>query len=199
MRAVTVADNSGDARVKYIEYNETNATATWKPEAPITAATDPVYDAKGDLVGGTGADTAAALTVGADGQRIVAASGETTGMEWADETDALMVTFDSPAASDHLDLIVPFDCTIDSVTMLPDVSGSIVVDIWKDTYANYPPTDADTITASAVPSISSATKSQDTTLTGWTRALTKGEVLRFDVDSVATIARCLVGLGVTRT
>ncbi len=37
----------------------------------------------------------------------------------------------------HLE--IPFACTINRVTMLSDQPGSIVVDIWKNTYANPPP------------------------------------------------------------
>ena len=94
---------------------------------------------------------------------------------------------------------VPFACTINQVTMLADQTGSAVVDIWKDTYANYPPTDADSITASAVPTISSATKSQNATLTGWTTAIAAGDILGFNVDSAATITRLTVSLKVTKT
>jgi hypothetical protein len=97
------------------------------------------------------------------------------------------------------DLEIPFDCTINQVTMLADQTGSAVVDIWKDTYANFPPTDADSITASAVPTISSATKSQDATLTGWTTTVTAGNILRFNVDSASTITRLTISLKVTRT
>jgi hypothetical protein len=78
--------------------------------------------------------------------------------------------------------------------MLADQSGSIVVDIWEDTYANYPPTDADSITASAVPTITTAVKSQDSTLTGWTTAIVGGSTLRYNVDSVTTIQRVTVSL-----
>jgi hypothetical protein len=56
------------------------------------------------------------------------------------------------------DLQIPFACAIEQVTLLADQSGSIVIDIWKDTYANAPPTVADSITASAKPTISSAAK-----------------------------------------
>jgi hypothetical protein len=94
------------------------------------------------------------------------------------------------------DLYIPFACTITAVTMLADTSGSIVVDIWKDTYANYPPTVADTITAAAKPTISSAVKSQDTTLTGWTTAIAAGSILRFNVDSVSGISRVTLALTV---
>ena len=97
------------------------------------------------------------------------------------------------------DVVVDFACTITQVTMLADQSGSIVVDIWKDTYANFPPTDADTITAAAVPTISGAVKSQDSTLSGWTTSVTAGDILRFNVDSVATCERVTVSLRVTRT
>jgi hypothetical protein len=39
-------------------------------------------DAKGDLIGGTGADTFARLAVGANGTVLTADSGETTGLKW---------------------------------------------------------------------------------------------------------------------
>lgn len=95
------------------------------------------------------------------------------------------------------DASIPYTCTITGVRMAADQSGSIVVDIWKDTYANYPPTVADTITAAAKPTISAATKSEDTTLTGWTTAVTAGDMLRFNVDSAATVTRLVLTLTVT--
>jgi len=97
----------------------------------------------------------------------------------------------------HLE--IPFACTIKQVTLLADQSGSIVVDIWKDTYANFPPTDADSITASAPPTISSAQKSQDSTLTGWTKSISSGDILAFNVDSCATITRVTISLKVERS
>ena len=97
------------------------------------------------------------------------------------------------------DVVVPFDCEITKVSLLADQSGSIVIDVWKDTYANFPPTDADSITSSAVPTISSATKSEDSTLTGWTKTITEGDILRFSVDSCTTITRCTLVLTVRKT
>jgi len=47
------------------------------------------------------------------------------------------------------DLYIPFKCTISSYTLLADQSGSVVVDIWKNTYGNYPPTVSNNITGSA--------------------------------------------------
>ncbi len=97
------------------------------------------------------------------------------------------------------DIEIPFNCTINQVTLLADQSGSIVIDIWKDTYANYPPTVADTITASAKPTINSATKSQDTTLSGWTTSVSAGDTIRYNVDSCTDITRCTLILKVTKT
>src|SRR5262245_13937178 len=100
-------------------------------------------------------------------------------------------------------LRVPFACTITAVTLLSTdasaTAGSIVVDIWKDSYSNYPPTVADTITASAKPTLSSAAKSEDTTLTGWTTSIAAGDVLGFKVDSASTVTRVLVSLTVQAT
>jgi len=94
---------------------------------------------------------------------------------------------------------VPYDCTIDSNDLVADVSGSIVLDVWVDAYANYPPTVADTVTASAKPTLSTAIKSQDATLTGWTTSLTEGDYIGVNVDSVATITKAVLSLNVTRT
>ncbi len=100
-------------------------------------------------------------------------------------------------------IVVPYACTITQATLLSTdasvTSGSIVIDVWKDTYANYPPTVADTITASAKPTLSSAIKSQDATLTGWTTTVAAGSVLGFNVDSATTVTRVTLMLQVRLT
>jgi hypothetical protein len=55
----------------------------WATPSAGSVATDAIWDAKGDLAGGTGANTAVKLTVGSNGQVLTADSGETTGMKWA--------------------------------------------------------------------------------------------------------------------
>jgi len=96
------------------------------------------------------------------------------------------------------DVEVPFNCTILQATALADQTGSIQVDIWKDTYANFPPTDADSITGSNPISISSSNKSQDSTLSGWTTTISAGDILRFNVDSCSSIKRCTISLKVRK-
>ena len=94
---------------------------------------------------------------------------------------------------------VPVAGTITSATLLADQSGSAVVDVWVDTYANYPPTVADTITAAAKPTLSAAIKGEDTTLTGWTTSVAAGSVVAFKVDSCSTITQLNVQLKAERT
>jgi hypothetical protein len=96
-------------------------------------------------------------------------------------------------------LEIPYNCEIERVTLLANISGSIVVDIWRDTYSNAPPTVTDSICSTAKPTLSSAQKSQDTTLTGWTKTLAAGDILAFNVDSVATIQQVTLVLVVRRT
>ena len=76
-------------------------------------------------------------------------------------------------------------------------SGSIVVDVWKNVYASYPPVGADSITASAKPTLSAANKAESSTLTGWTTSVTTGDVFGFHVDSATTVTRVCLELEVS--
>ncbi len=164
-----------------------------------------IVDAKGDIIAATAADTVARLAVGSDGQRIKADSAQSTGLAWVDEFVTVPFVIDGGGAviATGLKGGVQVDVagTIVAVTTLAldTLTGSIVVDIWKDTYANHPPTVADTITASAKPTITTATKATDSTLTGWTTAIAAGDILFFNVDSVTTLQRVLVSLKIKKS
>lgn len=132
---------------------------------------------------------------------------ETAG-EWKDKAPAvgvLTITFiidgggSAITTGEKGHLRIPFACTINRATMLADQSGSIVVDIWKDTYANFPPTNADSITAAAPPTITTAQKSEDSTLAGWTTAIAANDILAFNVDSCTDIERVTISLKVTKS
>ena len=70
-------------------------------------------------------------------------------------------------------------------TLAAYASGSIVVDLLTADYAGYPTVAS--ICASANPTLSSAQKATDATLTGWTTRLTKDQLLRVVVDSASTV------------
>jgi hypothetical protein len=96
------------------------------------------------------------------------------------------------------DLTIPFSYAIEEWTLLADQSGSIVVDIWSDVYATYPPTVADSITGSAKPTITASNKGRSSTLTGWVTTIAAGDTLRFNVDSCTSITRATLSLKVSR-
>jgi hypothetical protein len=95
-------------------------------------------------------------------------------------------------------LRVPFNCTIDRATLAADQTGSIQVDIWKSTYAAFPPTNANSITGGHEPKITGGNKSEDSLLSGWATSLNEGDILAFNVDSVTGITRVTVSLQVRK-
>ena len=94
-------------------------------------------------------------------------------------------------------LEVPFDCELVGARAFADVLGSIAVDVLRSTFATFPPGDgspADSIVGAAPVIITSAFKSQDETLVGWTKILNAGDVLTFVVNSVVNITRLTLSL-----
>lgn len=81
----------------------------------------------------------------------------------------------------------PHRALITSVFLIADVSGNIVIDIWKVASGSIP-TVANTITASAKPTLSSAQTYTDSTLTGWTPQVSANDVFGFNVVSSSVIS-----------
>jgi hypothetical protein len=85
---------------------------------------------------------------------------------------------------------VPFNGQIIAVRLVSDQTGSIVIDIWKDSYANFPPVVADTICgAGSKPTLATARKSEDTTLSAWVVSVAAGDWLAFNVDSASAVTQ----------
>jgi len=97
-------------------------------------------------------------------------------------------------------IAIPYNCTITGWVALADISGSIKIDVWKDVYANYPPTDADSICGGFEPEITTAIKAEDTDLGNWSSVtVTAGDVIGFSVDSITDITKLTLILQVTKT
>ncbi len=92
-------------------------------------------------------------------------------------------------------LSIPFSGTITGWTVLSSVSGSIEVAFWKDTYANYPPTVADSI-FSPNPSLTSTNKNQ---ATGLSIAVAAGDIIIPNVVSVTTCTNVTIEIQITRS
>ncbi|MFZ9878121.1 MAG: hypothetical protein ACO3EG_06145 [Chitinophagaceae bacterium] len=93
---------------------------------------------------------------------------------------------------------VNYNGTIDSYTLIADQIGTLVIDVWKDSYANYPPTDADSITNGNEPHLTSAIKYTEAT-TGWSStSISAGDVLYFNVDAASTIEKATLTLKIIK-
>lgn len=89
---------------------------------------------------------------------------------------------------------VPFACNVVGWTLLADAVGSIVIDVWKDTFGAFPPTVADTITGSEKPTLAAVQKNQDLTLTTWTTLIPAGSILAIKIDSCSGIRQAALTL-----
>ncbi len=96
------------------------------------------------------------------------------------------------------EILIPFSGSIQSWALLADRSGSITIDIWKSTYATYPPTASDSIVASEKPFISASVKNTSSSLVGWTASINKNDTLKFYVSASSTIQRVNLTLELLR-
>ena len=102
------------------------------------------------------------------------------------------------ASTPTVDVVAPFAGTITDWVLTTDGTDSVVVDVWADTYTNYPPTVLDTITGSAKPQTSSAVKAASSTLTGWTTSITAGYIFRAHLDSVTSSTHVTLTINYSR-
>jgi hypothetical protein len=156
---------------------------------------------RGDIITAGADGDPQRVAVGTVGQRI---GTDGTDPSWSDVITDLVFIIDGGGSAISTgvkgDLSPNFSGVITAWRLLADQSGSIVIDVWKDTYANYPPTVADTIAGAEKPTLSTATKNEDTSLSsgsGW--AFTSGDTFRFNVDSATTVTRVSLILKTRRT
>jgi hypothetical protein len=160
-------------------------------------------DAKGDLFAGSGADAVGRLAVGSNGQLLVADSAQALGVKWASQLVPVSLVIDgggsvlATGSKGFLEVPLGSAGTIVAARLVAAQAGSIQVTIKKATFAGLPTTTS--IVASAPLVLSSAQKSENTTLSGWTTAIADGDWLELVVDSVTTITRVTVSLSVRRS
>ena len=103
-------------------------------------------------------------------------------------------------------LTVPFNATVSGARLFGNASGTITVDIWKCTYAQFDagsthPVSGDSICGGFPPTITASTKSS-TTVTefqSWSTQLLQDDILGFNVPSTsAGISRVTLALDLTR-
>jgi hypothetical protein len=87
---------------------------------------------------------------------------------------------------------VETDFALSAWYIYSDQDGDIVLDIWKDVWANYPPTNTDSIAGTEKPTLSSADTASDTSLGSMTTDWNTGDVVCVEIESAATLTWAVV-------
>jgi len=165
---VTGAEHGfGHARLAVFVYDDADPKALM---TPLGVTIDP--DAFAVVVTLSVADSGSVVVMGGAGG--------------APESGAITMTFDGRGADIATGVSNPAVArrsgVVTGATILSYQTCSISIDVWVDSYANHPPTDADSITSAAPITLSSANKNTPA-LTGWTTAFNAGDEFVFNVDS----------------
>ncbi len=96
-------------------------------------------------------------------------------------------------------LTVPYSGIITGWELLSTATGSIIIDVWKDTYANYPPTLSDSICGIDKPTLTNQIKNNNNNLTAWSTTITEGDIIAFNVDSASVVTQVTLTLKINKT
>ena len=126
---------------------------------------------------GSAASVLAQATAAASRRRTVSVSFD--GDSWPIEAPRLSNAIRLPVAG-----------TLTKITLMADVAGAAVVDIWKAPLSGLPLTVANTIiTTGTKPTISTAISMEDSTLTGYVTVFAPGDVIQFNLESCTTCTK----------
>lgn len=91
------------------------------------------------------------------------------------------------------DVRLDFFATVLAWKLVADQVGDVVLDVWKASFAAFPPTVPDSIVGAVQPELVGQLKASDDVLTGWTTGFERGDYLRLNVDSVdGTLTRVVL-------
>lgn len=190
----------GNEAAGYVLTSDANGNAYW---AVATGGSNPMTTL-GDIIYGGALGVQTRLPIGTTSQVLTVVGGVPA---WATPAvinkGAVGMTIDGNGGVIPVnttgEITVNFSGTITGWQITGDQTGSCVIDVWKDTYANYPPTVGDTIAGSEKPTLSSATKNQDLSLSSWTTTITAGDIIKFNVDSCTSLTKIYLTIFITKT
>ena len=175
-------------------YDNTVTPAQWKTASistilGYTPMTNPMTNI-GDIVIGSTSGSPTRLAAGANGQVLGLSGGSPT---WSTSKGAFGVTFDGQGGVVSVGktdwVFIPYNCTITGWVITGDQVGSCVIDVWKSTYAAFPPTAANSIAGSEKPTLASARTNSDLSLSPPWAAVTAGDCIMFYVDSCSVLTK----------
>ena len=94
---------------------------------------------------------------------------------------------------------VPYSGTITGWELLSSATGSVIIDVWKDNFAAFPPTVADSIAGTEKPTLTSQIKNNDNSLSTWSTSITAGDILSFYVEDVSVVTRATLSIKITKS
>ena len=113
------------------------ATATVNTHDVITKE---IFDAKGDLIVGTGSDTGTRVALGTNGYVLTADSNETNGVKWAAAPAVgsfeTSIVFEGATPDDFETTLTVADATADRTITFPDATGTVALTSDVTTHAN---------------------------------------------------------------
>jgi hypothetical protein len=144
----------------------------------------------GDIIIGSTSGSPIRLGAGSNGQVLSLASGSPV---WSTEKGSFGVTFDgqggvvSVGKTDWVS--IPYNCTITGWEITADQVGNCVIDVWKSTFAAFPPTVANSIAGSEKPTLASVRTNSDLSLFPAWATVTAGDCIMFYVESCSTLTK----------
>lgn len=93
---------------------------------------------------------------------------------------------------------VPFRCYVTGWSLLATSVGSMVVDIYKDSFGNYPPVSNDSICGGAKPTLTNHDHVRVDSIPTWSVDLEQGDILAFNVDSCVNISVATLVLNIRK-
>jgi hypothetical protein len=173
------------------------ATATVNTHDVITKE---IFDAKGDLIVGTGSNTGTRVALGTNGYVLTADSSETNGVKWAAAPAVgsfeTSIVFEGTTANDFETTLQVTDPTADRTITFPDVTGTVITNADSGTVtstmiANDTIVDADINSAAAI----AKTKISGTAITAadsgtvTSAMIADGTIVDGDISASAAIAQ----------
>ena len=194
-RQITTGDVSGISAYALASNTGSFITSSQTGQFVSTGAT-------GNFI--TNTQTGAFLTTGAADNRyaLQSATGNfiTSSQTGSLGKTAIGITIDGAGSAitigDKGSISIPYNATLNSVTMVADVSGTCVIDILKSNFSTYPTSSS--ICSTSLPTISGAIKSEDSTLSGWNVSIQNGDILNFQVLSASNITKLNLTIGATK-
>lgn len=175
-----------------------SSSATYSTTAGLS--TNLVGGNSGSIPYQSGTNLTTFLSNGSSGQ-VLKSNGGSSAPSWVSITRTIGVSIDGGGTAITTGtkgyVEIPYAGTITEWKIIADVSGSAVFDVWKANAAI--PTNANSITAAAKPTLTSSQRATSTTLTGWTTNVSDNDVFGFEVESASTITKATLIVVIQQT